>query len=295
MRLLRSLVVLLPLFSAAAALPRPEEDQNAQPPAAAEPPKQAPKKEEPPDTKYFHEPGGDEVLGHYDIRYFKEKVSYEEHRSVLRHLIRSYLTVTRDLGIETWLAHGTLLGWWWNGRIMPWDYDLDVQVSSATLYYLGKHHNRTTHEYSYVDDTTGQTVNKTYLLDINPHHIERDRGDGMNVIDARWVDISNGMFVDITGLAEREPGKQPGIWSCKNYHKYRTRDLYPMRESEFEGVPATVPYSFDRILTEEYGMKALVTTEWLGHKWEPEAKEWIKIQTRDENEKDEEEAEEKKD
>jgi hypothetical protein len=87
----------------------------------------------------------------------------------------------------------------------------------------------------------------------------------MNVIDARWIDVSNGMFVDITGLVEREPGKQPGIWSCKNYHKYRTRDLYPMRESEFEGVPATVPYSFDRILTEEYGMKSLVTTEWQGY------------------------------
>ncbi|TLD24960.1 hypothetical protein PspLS_06205 [Pyricularia sp. CBS 133598] len=297
MKLAKSLALLLPLLQATAALPQPDQahlgnvvraEEAAQAPATAakipaEEKKEVKeeKKEKKKDNKYFHEPGGDEVLGHYDIRYFKELVPYEEHRPALRHLIRSYLTVFRDLGIETWIAHGTLLGWWWNGRIMPWDYDLDVQVSSATLYYLGKHLNRTTHEYSYVDPVDGQTHNKTYLLDINPHHIERDRNDGMNVIDARWIDMSNGMFVDITGLAEREPGKSPGIWSCKNYHRYRTRDLYPMRESEFEGVPATIPYSFDRILTEEYGVKSLVTTEFMGHHWEPDLKEWIRVQKPD--------------
>jgi len=217
-----------------------------------------------PDTKYFHEPGQDNELGHYDIRYFGGKIGYEEHRPALRHLIRSYLTTFRKLGVETWLAHGTLLGWWWNGRIMPWDYDLDVQVSAATLYYLGQHHNRSTFEYRFTDEASGVVKTKEYLLDVNPHHVERGRGDGMNVIDARWIDTSNGMFIDITGLAEREPTADPGIWSCKNFHRYRTRDLYPMRESEFEGVIATVPYSFDRILTEEYGMKSLVTTEWEG-------------------------------
>ncbi len=102
------------------------------------------------------------------------------------------------------------------------------------------------------------------MLDVNPHHADRSRGEGQNVIDARWIDLSNGMFIDITGLAEREPDREPGIWSCKNFHRYRTTDLYPMRQSEFEGVPATVPYSFERILAEEYGMKSLVVTEWLG-------------------------------
>ncbi|KAH6646698.1 LicD family-domain-containing protein [Truncatella angustata] len=229
-----------------------------------------------PDTKYFHEPGGDNELGHYDIRYFKNRVPYEEHRPALQHLIRSYLTTFKSLGVETWLAHGTLLGWWWNGRIMPWDYDLDVQVSAATLHYLGKNLNRTHHEYTYTDPTTGATLKKEYLLDINPHHSDVGRGDGQNVIDARWIDLSNGMFIDITGLAEREPTRQAGVWSCKNFHRYRTTELYPMRQTEFEGVPATIPYSFDRILTDEYGTKSLVTTEWEGHQWKPELKEWVK-------------------
>ncbi|KAJ2890529.1 hypothetical protein MKZ38_001722 [Zalerion maritima] len=228
--------------------------------------------------KYFHEPGGTDALGHYDARYYKGQVSYDEHRVYLRELIRSYLSVFTDLGVETWLAHGTLLGWWWNGKIMPWDYDLDVQVSTTTLYYLGQNYNRTEHNWEYTDPHSGETVQRTYLLDINPHHVELTRGNGMNIIDARWIDMSNGMFVDITGLAERDKGNKPGIWSCKNHHNYRTRDLYPMRESEYEGVTALIPYEFEKILAEEYGMKSLVTTEWKNHRWEEDKKDWIKIQ-----------------
>jgi hypothetical protein len=259
MRILEKLVILaagLASSSLASALTTPPIEEQSKV-ARDEPPA-----EEPKDWKYFNEPGGDDQLGHYDARYFKGLVEYDEHRPALRHLIRSYLLTFNKYGVETWLAHGTLLGWWWNGKIMPWDYDLDVQVSSPTLYWLGENLNRTEHPYEY-EDADGTPRTKSYMLDVNPHHVMRDRGDGQNVIDARWIDLSNGMFIDITGLAEREPERSPGIWSCKNFHRYRTTDLYPMRQSEFEGVPATVPYSFERILVEEYGMKSLVVTEWL--------------------------------
>ncbi|APA13546.1 hypothetical protein sscle_11g083160 [Sclerotinia sclerotiorum 1980 UF-70] len=227
------------------------------------------------DTKYFHEPGGDDSLGHYDIRYFQgNPVSYEEKQDSLRFLIKSYLTTFRERNIETWIAHGTLLGWWWNGKIMPWDWDLDTQVSAATLAWLGENMNMTMHNYTGRGED-GSTITREYLLDINPNHVERVRGDGMNVIDARWIDVRNGLFIDITGLAEVSPSTQPGIWSCKNYHRYRTRDIYPLRETEFEGVPALVPYSFDRVLTDEYSPRALTKTLHEGHRWNPEQKEWI--------------------
>jgi hypothetical protein len=35
-------------------------------------------------------------------------------------MIRAYLMTFNELGLETWIAHGTLLGWWWNGKILPW-------------------------------------------------------------------------------------------------------------------------------------------------------------------------------
>jgi hypothetical protein len=239
-------------------------------------------------TKYFHEPGWDAESGHYDARYFQGKVPYEEHRPALQHLIRSYLMTLRELGVETWLAHGSLLGWWWNGRIMPWDYDLDVQVSAVTLQFLAEQYNRSTHEYYYDDSDSdsdssslsgsgsriesgggatmmrNQQKKKTYLLDVNPHHGDLTKGNGANIIDARWVDTSNGMFVDITGLRERDVERSPGVWSCKNNHRYRTAELWPLRRTAFEGVEAWIPYAFDDILTDEYGPESLVNTEWAG-------------------------------
>ncbi|CZT08770.1 related to mannosylphosphorylation protein MNN4 [Rhynchosporium agropyri] len=230
----------------------------------------------PPDGKYFHEPGGGDDLGHYDIRYFNGKpVSYEERGETLYHLIRSYLSVFRERNIETWIAHGTLLGWWWNGKIMPWDWDLDTQVSGSTLAWLGQNMNMTMHNFT-MSEPDGTPMFREYLLDVNPYSAERVRGDGQNVIDARWIDVRNGLFIDITGLSETNPSAQPGVWSCKNYHRYRTRDLYPLRETVYEGVPALVPYSFDRILTEEYSARALTKTKHEGHLWVPEQKEWIR-------------------
>ncbi len=240
----------------------------------------------PPEFKYFHEPGTSDDLGHYDARFFRGTVPYDQHRPALRHLIRSYLTILPALGVDTWLAHGTLLGWWWNGRILPWDADLDVQVASSSLEYLGRFHNQSLHSYHYLEEplscvpnasdpspnhsqaqtqpTPPRRVEKTYLLDINPHHSNPNRGIGLNVIDARWIDTDNGMFIDITGLRERTPDTQPGLWGCKNFHRYTTRQLWPMRETEFEGVKAKVPFDFDRALVSEYGRKALVLEEWEG-------------------------------
>lgn len=137
---------------------------------------------------------------------------------------------------------------------------MDTQVSGATLQYLGKKYNQTMHKYQPEDGTP----EREYLLDIGAYIDERDRGDGMNVIDARWIDITNGLFIDITGLSETHPDTSPGVWSCKNYHRYHTSDLYPMRETVFEGVPAKVPYSYDKILLEEYHEKAFVVTEYQG-------------------------------
>ncbi|OCL03410.1 hypothetical protein AOQ84DRAFT_381647 [Glonium stellatum] len=228
--------------------------------------------DDPSKNKYFHEPGGDDILGHYDSRYFHGVVSYDERTDTLTHMIRAYLNFFREEGLDTWIAHGTLLGWWWNGKMLPWDWDVDTQVSGATLEYLGKNLNRTIHHYVSED----KKVKRDYLLDINPWMWERERGDGMNIIDARWIDIRNGLYIDITGLSETHPDVAPGVWSCKNYHRYKTSDLYPMRESIYEGVPAKIPYAYDKILTEEYQQKALVLTEYEGHLWDSAVKEWVK-------------------
>ena len=145
-------------------------------------------------------------------------------------------------------------------QMLPWDWDIDTQVSESTLTYMAQHHNGTKYDYVSKD---GQTK-RTYLLDVNPAIVERLRGNGNNVIDARWIDTSNGLYIDITGLSETHPDDQPGVWSCKNYHRYHTTDLYPMRDTLYEGVGAKVPYAYDRILIQEYKENALIVTEYEG-------------------------------
>ncbi|OOG00837.1 hypothetical protein ASPCADRAFT_125846 [Aspergillus carbonarius ITEM 5010] len=221
--------------------------------------------------KYFHEPGRDDTLGHYDSRFFQgEPVPDAERSTTLTHMIRAYLNFFEDNGLETWIAHGTLLGWWWNGKIMPWDWDIDTQVMDTTLLHLADRFNQTVVQYT----TTNPTVERRYLLDVNPWARQRDRGMGLNIIDARWIDISTGLYIDITGLSRLQADK-PTEWECKNGHKYQTQDIYPLRTSTFEGVTAKVPFRYDAVLTEEYSKTALTATQFHDHTWDPTLEEWV--------------------
>ena len=59
----------------------------------------------------------DDLLHHYDSRFFQGIVTYEERTRTLHHMVRAYLKFFHEKGLETWIAHGTLLGWWWNGAV----------------------------------------------------------------------------------------------------------------------------------------------------------------------------------
>lgn len=100
----------------------------------------------------------------------------------------------------------------------------------------------------------------------------------MNVIDARWIDTRTGLFIDITVLAETHPDKQPGVWACKNYHRYHHSQIWPLGNDTFEGVPALIPRKPDVILRDEYGSDSLLVEEWEGHRWDPQTHKWKLIQ-----------------
>jgi hypothetical protein len=337
-----------------AAAPPPSEAEKTAPPPAEEPapPPPAPsptaarpvqvsepsasKPAKAKEGKYFHEAGGGMGLIHYDARYFVEAVPYDEHIVVLRNLVRSYLAMMRSVGLDTWIAHGTLLGWWWNERIMPWDYDADVQVNDTVLLEMGDKYNMTQYQFDIDTFRIGELISgvldedeqarqdkevaeaqasaaaaassssppasdyhngneldrktpedlkllaalgsrsRTYLLDVNPNSRQRSRMAGRNVIDARWIDVENGMFIDITGLSELDPRGRPGVVSCKNNHHYPRERLFPLRRGEFEGVAAWLPNDVEWVLADEYGAKSMVETQWQGHTWNAKLREWIK-------------------
>jgi hypothetical protein len=165
-------------------------------------------------------------------------LDYESQKKALKDLVRAYLNTFSSLGIETWLMHGTLLGWWWNKavsllclltlsvivltaktlQILPWDSDIDVQISEGSIYYLAAYYNMSI----FYHKAGPMMQGREYLLEVNPHYKIREPTDKLNVIDARWIDTETGLFIDITAARYNLSHPQgEGILGSKDGHEYR--------------------------------------------------------------------------
>lgn len=165
---------------------------------------------------------------------------------------------------------------------MPWDTDIDVQVTEPSIYLLAQHYNMT--EYHF--DLPGIPGGRTYVLDVNPNYHVSSTKDRANVIDARWIDKTSGLYIDITAVRadeKRRKNGEEGALICKDSHQYQVRllatllsmgwvaltswqeeDLFPLRDSLFEGVPVKIPFAFVKLLTDEYGETSITRTRYKG-------------------------------
>lgn len=161
-------------------------------------------------VKYFHEANliNSGKGSHFDWRFFRTtKISKYERQVILHRMARVWFKFAKLSGVKSWLSHGTLLGWYWNGFNFPWDDDMDVQISIEDLYKLSRNYNQT----FIVDITEGEGKFNIgmgqYFLDIGSHVFQRDKQKGNNVIDARLVDVRSGLYIDITALSFTESAK----------------------------------------------------------------------------------------
>nr|XP_001398851.2 Zn(II)2Cys6 transcription factor [Aspergillus niger CBS 513.88] len=227
-----------------------------------------------PGEKYFKESS---FHYHYDGRFADEPLSEEETVPHLSELIRTYLSTMADLGAETWIMHGTLLAWWWNQKIFPWDNDLDVQISEPTIHFLADYYNMTEHHF----EISGVDGGRTYLLEINPNYVVRSTDDKLNVIDARWIDTSSGLFIDITAVRKdderREKDREPGALMCKDGHRFDETEIFPLRNSYFEDVPVKIPFEYVRLLKKEYGSKSMTASVFQGYHFNQQTQVWDKM------------------
>lgn len=138
-----------------------------------------------------------------------------------------------------------------------------MQVSEPGLHFLGDYYNMTEHHY----DIPGVPEGRTYMLEINPNYVIRTTEDRKNLIDARWIDTSSGLFIDITAVRaddeNRAKGK-PGALMCKDSHRYDESDIFPLRDSVYEGVNVKIPYQYTKLLVAEYGGKSLTNAKFAG-------------------------------
>ncbi|RKO91344.1 LicD family-domain-containing protein, partial [Blyttiomyces helicus] len=157
-----------------------------------------------------------------------------------------------------WLAHGTLIGWYFGERMQPFDDDVDLQMNSNYLYELAKY-NMT------LIDGRVRASYIFYLLDVNPHFISRHH-QRLNVIDARFIDTETSLFLDITGMAltkvsirESDRVAQMTV-KCKTPHRMRPESIYPLVRTRFEGIGTWRPNEVADMLKKEYGAMVMSKT-----------------------------------
>lgn len=179
------------------------------------------------------------------------------------------------IGVEVWIMHGTLLGWWWNRAILPWDTDLDVQMSEESLQFVAASYNMTIHLFR----VPGYDRGREYMMDVNPHYVNGSTADRPNVIDARWIDIQTGLFIDITALRYDTVAEDLGYSDrmiCKDNHRYLRNEIYPLRDSTLENVAVKVPFSYATLLEREYGKDSLVQKRYNYYKFEEDQSSWVR-------------------
>lgn len=236
---------------------------------------------------------------HYDWRFFNGiTIGTKEHVSTLHRLIKNYLNFARQNNINTWVAHGSLLSWYWSGKSFPWDSDVDVQVPIADLHYLAKNFNQSLIIENVVDNDGKFDGLGRYFLDIGTFITHRSRGNGNNNIDARFIDIDTGAYIDITALSvsdthapkryrdsnipiyddtsltNLEKNRILNVYNCRNNHFSQLEDLTPLNPSIVENQISYIPSNFTKPLEVEYKPKSLNNHRYLKYTFLNEIGVW---------------------
>ncbi|KAG7663435.1 uncharacterized protein J8A68_003087 [[Candida] subhashii] len=204
---------------------------------------------------------------HYDWRFFNGALNYEtpgwtqqeqEHRAniILDRLLRSWYRFATQKGFVSWIYHGPILSWYWNGMMFPFDNDIDIQMPISEVIRLAKYYNNTL----VVEDPT-EGYGK-YLIDVIPYVHHRQLSKSENYIDARFIDVDSGLYIDITALSKSKAELPAGLWETgmgklkkdkkdkndkveiyneRRKHFYELDELSPLRYTMLSGIPVFIP------------------------------------------------------
>ncbi|KAJ3235827.1 hypothetical protein HDU81_011406 [Chytriomyces hyalinus] len=265
------------------------------------------------DKKYFYECGADQKR---DYRYTKpedcqinNKVSYRASTPAtllhnlqyaqlsVKSLMKAWIEFSQKNSIVWWVSHGELLGWAWNGNLLPWDLDWDLQMTTYQLVQLVAY-NQT-------------LIDGRFFIDVNPSIYVRTRQPN-NIIDARVIDTWTGYFVDITGVSyldrtlmnkdfkhityawneveeqNRVNESDPERVYCKSIHRYSYDELMPLHETMLAGLKVWRPRAALKLIVREYSENALIKEKYeVGYRgevyaWDRKTAQWNMMETKSE-------------
>ncbi|EGW35805.1 uncharacterized protein SPAPADRAFT_147474 [Spathaspora passalidarum NRRL Y-27907] len=231
---------------------------------------------------------------HYDWRFINGKWRDRyRHSIILERLLRNWFKFCQKYGIISWINYGSLLGWYRNGAIYPFDLDIDIQMSIYHMTILGKKFNQTL----VVEDLREGTGK--YLIDVGTFIHNRYITKNANHIDARFLDVDSGLYIDLTALAISkesskidpkffkdicdDPAEGPvldndddkEIYNDRNNWMYKFSHLSPLRLTMFEGIPCYVPKQIVKRMKFQYPCGTLNNFEFDHWYYVEQAGTWI--------------------
>ncbi|KAI8829564.1 LicD family-domain-containing protein [Chytriomyces cf. hyalinus JEL632] len=216
----------------------------------------------------------------------------------VKSLMKAWIDFSQKNSIVWWVSHGELLGWAWNGNLLPWDLDWDLQMTTYQLVQLVAY-NQT-------------LIDGRFFIDVNPSIYVRTRQPN-NIIDARVIDTWTGYFVDITGVSHldrtlmnkdfhqityawneaeeknRFNETDPERVYCKSIHRYSYDDLMPLHETMLAGLKVWRPRAALKLIVREYSENALIKEKYtVGDRgevyaWDRKAAQWNISKTKSKN------------
>ena len=133
--------------------------------------------------KYFNEMKGNP---HLDVRYGKKNLSQQIIRTQLKNLLKQTVNIFKKVDIPCIIMHGSLIGWYFGKKILPWDDDIDIVILE---------------EYREKLKTLNGFQNNKILIEVNPV-IDTIKRDINNIIEARVICKITGVFIDITNISK---------------------------------------------------------------------------------------------
>lgn len=225
---------------------------------------------------------------HYDWRFFNGALNYDKigwnekelnYRAniILDRLLRNWNLFAEEKGIVSWIMHGPLLSWYWDGLMFPFDLDIDIQMPMSELVRLARDYNQTL-----IVEDPSEGYGK-FFIDVGSFIHNRDISSKSNHIDARFVDVESGIYIDITALAKSKANPpeeyennelvsivkpsdddQVEIYNDRRKHFYKLEQLSPLKYSMLAGVPVFIPSVITDRLIFEYtqGLTNLEFHDW---------------------------------
>lgn len=234
---------------------------------------------------------------HYDWRFFTDALMYEKEgwtreervvrtNIILERLLRNWSRFVEEKGLVSWIEHGPLLSWYWDGLMFPYDNDIDVQMPVQELLRLARDYNQTL---VLEDPTEGYGK---FLIDIGTYVHNRGISQKENHIDGRFIDVDSGLYIDITGLAQsnaklpKEYEENPiveklegdntaEVYNDRRKHFYTLNQLQPLHYSMLSGVPVFIPQQIEKRLVFAYS-KGLDDYEYNGWLFVPSINLWVR-------------------